>query len=79
MKEARPASPLVVLVEAASILRFLLLLYSVIFFLTQGWFCNLSRYCICLSYYCYMCDLNILGTRIEASISSFWNWGMTLH
>jgi hypothetical protein len=24
-----------------------------------------------------MCDLNILGTGIEALIPSFWNWGMT--
>jgi hypothetical protein len=25
-----------------------------------------------------MCDLNIMGTRIEASVSSFWNRGVTL-
>jgi hypothetical protein len=51
--------------------------YSIIFFWTQGSFskilaCNLMRYCICLSYCCYTCDLNILGTRIEASVPPYW-------
>jgi hypothetical protein len=81
--KTRHASPPVVPVEAAPTLRFPPLLYSVIFFLTQGSFrkilaCNLSRYCICSPYCCYTCDLNILGTRTEASISSSRNWGMTL-
>jgi hypothetical protein len=39
-KEARPASPSVVPVEAAPTLRFLPLFYFVIFFLTQGLFCK---------------------------------------
>jgi hypothetical protein len=73
MKEDRPTSPPVVPEEAAPTLRFPPLLYSVIFFLAQGSFCkilacNISRYYICLSYCCYTCDLNILDTRIEASI-----------
>jgi hypothetical protein len=68
-KEARPTSPLVVLVKVPSTLRFPPLLYSIIIFLTQGSFskildCNLLRYCICSPYCCYTCDLNILGTRI---------------
>jgi hypothetical protein len=80
-KEARPASPLVVPMEAAPTLRFLPLLYSV-FFLSDPWsFCkilvyNLTRYCICSRYCCYTCDLNILGTRIEASVSSSRNRGV---
>jgi hypothetical protein len=41
MKEARPASPPVVPVEAAPTLIFLPLLYSVIFFLTHGSFCKI--------------------------------------
>jgi hypothetical protein len=54
-KKARRASPPVAPVEASSALRFSPLLYSIIFFLTQGSFCkilacNLLRYCICLSY-----------------------------
>jgi hypothetical protein len=81
-KEARSASHPVVPVEAPSTLRFLPLLCFVIFFLTQGLFYkilayNLSRYYICLSYCCYICDLNILSTRIEASVSSSQNRGMT--
>jgi hypothetical protein len=81
MKEARPTSPLVAPVEAPSTLRFCRCMI-VIFFLTQGSFykilaCKLTRYCICLSYCCYTCDLNILGTGIEASVSSSRNWGMT--
>jgi hypothetical protein len=83
MKEARPASPPVVPVEAAPTLRFPPLLYFVIFFLTHRSFskilaCNISRYCICSPYCCYTCDLNILSTRIEASVSSFRNWGVTM-
>jgi hypothetical protein len=72
--KTRPASPLVVPVEATSTLIFPC--YSIIFFfLTHMSFCkilayNLTRYCICLSYCCYTCGLNILGTRIETSISS---------
>jgi hypothetical protein len=82
MTEDRPIPPPVVLVEAAPMLRFLLLLYSVIFFLTEGSFCkilayNLSRYCICSPYYCYLCALNILDTRIEASVLSSQNRGVT--
>jgi hypothetical protein len=80
-KEARSASPPVVPVEAAPTLR--IPCYSIIFFWTQGSFCkilacNFMRYCISLSYCCYTCDLNILVTRIEASISSFRNWGVTI-
>jgi hypothetical protein len=72
-KEARPGSPPVVHVEAAPTLR--IPRYYVILFWTQGSLCNilarnLMRYCICLSYCCYTCDLNILGTRIQASVSS---------
>jgi hypothetical protein len=39
--------------------------------------CNLSRYCICSPYYYYTCDLNILGTCIEASDSFSQNRGVT--
>jgi hypothetical protein len=68
MKECRLASPPVVPVEVAPTL-----LCFVIFFLTQWSFCkilasNLLRYYIRLSYCCYMCDLNILGTCREASV-----------
>jgi hypothetical protein len=82
MKEPRPASPPAVPVETAPMLRFPPLLCFAIFFLTHGSFCkilacNLLRYCICLSYCCYTCDLNILGTRIEASVLSSQNWGVT--
>jgi hypothetical protein len=79
-KEARPASPPVVPVEAAPILR--ILHYSIIFLL-DPWVickilsCNLSRYCICSPYCYYTCYLNILATRIEASVSSSQNWGVT--
>jgi hypothetical protein len=71
MKETRHDSPPVALVEALSMLRFYRCMI-VIFFLTQESFCKslackLSRYCICLLYCCYMCNLNILGTHIEAS------------
>jgi hypothetical protein len=41
MKEARPSSSLIVPAEAAPTLRFLSLLYSVIFFLTQRSFCKI--------------------------------------
>jgi hypothetical protein len=41
MKEVGPASPPVVPMEAASMLRFPLLLYSVIFFLSQGSLCKI--------------------------------------
>jgi hypothetical protein len=56
LKEARPASPSVVPVEATPMLISPSLLYFVIFFLTQGSFCkilacNLSRYCIYSSYF----------------------------
>jgi hypothetical protein len=73
-KEARTASTTVVSVETPSHLDFCRYLI-VIFFLTHGSCCkilayNLSRYCICSPYYCYTCDLNILGTRIEALILS---------
>jgi hypothetical protein len=83
MKEARPASPPVVTVEAAPTHRFLPLLYHVIFFLTHVSFCkifrcNLTRYYICLPYCCYTCDLNILGRHIEASVSSSRNRGGTI-
>jgi hypothetical protein len=77
--KTRHASPPVVPVKATPTLRFLH--YSVIFFWTQWSFykilaCNLTRYCICL--YCYYtCDLNILGTCIDASVSSSQNWGVT--
>jgi hypothetical protein len=79
-KEARLASPLVVLVEAASTLIFHRCMIA-IFFLTQGPFCkilvcNLSKYCICSPYCRYTCDLNIMGTRIEASVLPSRNWGM---
>jgi hypothetical protein len=37
----------------------------------------LSRYCICSPYCYYTCDLNILGTCIEASVSSSQNWVVT--
>jgi hypothetical protein len=55
----------------------------VMFFLTHRLFCkflacNLLRYCICSPYCCYTCHLNILGTRIEASVSSSRNQGMTV-
>jgi hypothetical protein len=74
MKEVRHASAPVVPVKAAPTLRFLPLLCSIIFFLTQGSFCkilacNFSRYCTCSPYCFYICDLNILGTCIEASVS----------
>jgi hypothetical protein len=77
-KEARPTSPPVALVDAPSMLRFLPLLYSVIFFLIQGSFCkilvcNLPRCCIYTPYCCYMCDLNILGTQGEAPVPSSQN------
>jgi hypothetical protein len=73
-KKSRLARPPVVPGEAAPTLRFLSLLYSVIFFLTQGSFCkilacNLSRYCICSLYCLYTCDLNNMSTCIEASVS----------
>jgi hypothetical protein len=72
-KEARHASPPVVPVEAPSALRFSSLLCFVIFLLAQGSFCkilacNLSGYCICVSYCCYTCDLNIMDTRIETLV-----------
>jgi hypothetical protein len=43
------------------------------FFLTHGSLCKryvlcLIKHCICLSYCHYMCDLNIMGTRMEASV-----------
>jgi hypothetical protein len=41
MTEARPASPPVMPVEATHPLRFLLLLYYIIFFLTHGSFCKI--------------------------------------
>jgi hypothetical protein len=73
MKEARPTSPPVVPVEATPMLKFLLLLYSTIFFLIHMSFCkilacNLSRYCICSPYCFYTCDLNVLGICMEASV-----------
>jgi hypothetical protein len=79
-KEARHASRLVVPMEAAPTLR--ISRYSVIFFLTQGSFvkilaCNLTRYWICSPYCCHTYNLNILGTRIKALVSSSWNWGVT--
>jgi hypothetical protein len=56
MKEARLAPPPVAPVEAKSALKFSPLLYSMIFFLTKGSFCNiltcnLPRYYICSSCY----------------------------
>jgi hypothetical protein len=80
-KEARPTSPPVVPMVAPFALRFRPLLCFVIFFLTQGSVCNilackLMRYCTCSPYCCYTCSLNILGTRIEASVSSSWNRGV---
>jgi hypothetical protein len=38
---------------------------------------NLSRYCIYSPYCYYTCDLNILGTRIKASVLSSQNRGVT--
>jgi hypothetical protein len=80
-KETRSASPPVAPVQALSMLRFHHCMI-VIFFLAQWSFCKslackLPRYYICLSYCCYLCDLNILGTRIEASVSSSQNRGVT--
>jgi hypothetical protein len=80
-KETRHATPLVAPVDAPSALRFYRYMI-VIFFLTQGSFCKslackLLRYCIGLTYCCYTCDLNILGTRIEASVSSSRKQGVT--
>jgi hypothetical protein len=68
-------------IEAAPTLRYPCC--SVILFWTKGSFCkilasNLMRYCICSPYCCYTCDFNILGTHIEASVSSFRNQGMTI-
>jgi hypothetical protein len=73
-KEARPASPLVVPVEAAPTLRLSPLPECNLYFWPKSYFVkilvyNLSRYCICSSYYCYTYDLNILYTRIDASVS----------
>jgi hypothetical protein len=39
--KTRPASPPVAPVEAPSVLRFPLLLYSIILFLTEGSFCKI--------------------------------------
>jgi hypothetical protein len=80
--KTRHASPPVAPVEAPSMLRFRRCMI-VIFLLLHGSFCkilacNLSRYCICLSYSCYTCDLSISGTRIEALVSSSQNRGVTL-
>jgi hypothetical protein len=80
--KTRPASPPVAPVEAPSVLRFLPLLNCNLFFLTHRSFCkilayNLSRYCIYSPYCSYTCDLNILGTCIEALVLSSQNRGVT--
>jgi hypothetical protein len=72
--KTRPASPPVAPVEAPSMLRLSPLPDCNLSFRPKGHFvkilaCNLSRYCIYSPYCCYTCDLNILGTRTEASVS----------
>jgi hypothetical protein len=81
-KEASPASPPVVPVEVTHTLRFSQLHDYNISYWPKGHFikilaCNLLRYCIYSSYCCYTCDLNILGTCIEASVLSSQNRGVT--
>jgi hypothetical protein len=73
-KEARSTTPPVVPMEAAAMLRFHRCII-VTFFLTHRSFCNslasnLSRYCTAHHIVHYTCDLNIVGTRIEAMVSS---------
>jgi bacteriorhodopsin len=62
--------------SCATLSLILLFFCSVIFFRPPGSLCKeyysvQLKHFICLSYYGYACDLNILGTRIEVSVLLF--------